>query len=113
MNESAAKRMTRAQIMSELSERTGLSKKELTSTFEALRDLIKRELSSQGPGEFVIPDMLKLRVRELPAKEERQEIDPFTKQMRTLPAKPAELRVKATPLKKLKDLVSQDSASGV
>lgn len=100
-----AKRMTKAQIMSELSDKTGLTKKEVGSVFDSLRDLIKRELGRRGPGEFVIPDLLKLKVRTIPARKERKGIDPFTKEERVFPAKPAQKKVRATPLKKLKDLV--------
>ncbi|MGB0680704.1 MAG: HU family DNA-binding protein [Polyangiales bacterium] len=100
-----AKRMTKAQIMSELADRTGLSKKDVAALFDNLRDLVKRELGRKGPGEFVIPDMMKLRIRTTPARKERKGIDPFTKQERVFPAKPAEKKVRATPLKKLKDLV--------
>ena len=101
-----AKRMTKSQIVSELSDRTGLSKKEVSAIFDGLRDLIKRELGRRGPGEFVIPDMMKLRVRTTPARKERKGIDPFTKAERVFPAKPAEKKIRATPLKKLKDLVN-------
>lgn len=100
-----AKRMTKAQIVSELSDKTGLTKKEVSSVFDSLRDLIKRELGRRGPGEFVIPDLLKLKVRTIPARKERKGIDPFTKQERVFPAKPAQKKVRATALKKLKDLV--------
>jgi nucleoid DNA-binding protein len=100
-----AKRMTKAQIMSELSDKTGLTKKEVGAVFDGLRDLIKRELGRRGPGEFVIPDLLKLKVRTIPARKERKGIDPFTKQERMFPAKPAQKKVRATALKKLKDLV--------
>lgn len=99
------KRMTKAQIVGELSDRTGLTKKEVQAVFDSLRDLVKRELGRRGPGEFVIPDMLKLKVRTIPARKERKGIDPFTKEERIFPAKPAQKKVRATPLKKLKDLV--------
>jgi nucleoid DNA-binding protein len=100
-----AKRMTKAQIVGEISDKTGLTKKEVNAVFEGLRDLIKRELGRRGPGEFVIPDLLKLKIRTIPARKERKGIDPFTKQERMFPAKPAQKKVRATALKKLKDLV--------
>ena len=103
----AAKRMTKSQIVGELSEKTGLAKKEITAVFEGLRDLVKRELGKKGPGEFVIPDLLKLRIRNVPARKERKGIDPFTKQERMFPAKPAQRKVRATALKKLKDLIAK------
>ena len=103
----AAKRMTKSQIVGEISDKTGLAKKEVSAVFENLRDLVKRELGKKGPGEFVIPDLLKLRIRNIPAKPKREGINPFTKQPQTFPAKPAQRKVRATALKKLKDLISK------
>lgn len=101
-----AKRMTKAQIVGELSEKTGLAKKDVANVFEQLRELVKKELGRRGPGEFVIPDLLKLKVKKVAAKPKRKGIDPFTKQEKEFPAKPASKKVRATPLKKLKDLVN-------
>ena len=39
----AGKRMTKAQTMSELAEKTGLTKKEIVGVFDALQDLVKKE----------------------------------------------------------------------
>ncbi|MDH5493069.1 MAG: HU family DNA-binding protein [Myxococcales bacterium] len=100
------KRMTKAQIVGELAEKTNLSKKEISGVFDGLRDLIKRELGRRGPGEFVIPDLLKLKVKKVKATPAGRRQNPFTKEMQDYPAKPASKKVRATPLKKLKDLVS-------
>jgi nucleoid DNA-binding protein len=100
------KRMTKAQIIAELSEKTGLAKKDVQGVFAVMLELIKRELGKKGPGEFVVPDMMKLKIRNIAARKERKGIDPFTKEERIFPAKPASKKVRATPLKKLKDLVS-------
>lgn len=102
----AGKRMTKAQIVGELSDKTGLTKKEVNAVFESLRDLIKRELGRRGPGEFVIPDLLKLKVRTIPARKAGKYINPFTKEEEMRPAKPAQKKVRATALKKLKDLIN-------
>ncbi len=99
------KRMTKAQIISELSEKTGLTRKDVQGVFSAMLDMIKRELGKRGSGEIVVPDMMKLKVKTTAARPERKGIDPFTKQERVFPAKPASKKVRATPLKKLKDLV--------
>lgn len=101
-----AKRMTKAQIVSELADKSGLTKKEVTAVFESLRDLIKRELGKRGPGEFVIPDLLKLKVKHVEAVPAGERLNPFTQKMVDRPAKPASKKVRATPLKKLKDLVN-------
>ncbi len=101
------KRMTKAQIIAELAEGSGLSKKQVSKIFEDMRDMIKKELTGRnGPGEFVIPDLLKLKIKKVPAKPAREGINPFTKEKQMFAAKPASKKVRATPLKKLKDLVA-------
>jgi DNA-binding protein HU-beta len=101
----AGKRLTKAQVITELSNATDLDKKSVSKVFEALQELIRKQLSSRGPGEFVVPGLVKLRVVKKPATKERQGINPFTKEPITIPAKPASKKVRATALKALKDLV--------
>ena len=101
-----AKRMSKAQIITELAEKTGLSKKDIQNVFTALLELIEREVGKRGPGEFVIPDIIKMKIKQIAARKERKGIDPFTKEERVFPAKPASRKVRATPLKRLKDLVN-------
>jgi DNA-binding protein HU-beta len=101
----AGKRLTKAQVITELSNSTDMDKKSVSRVFEALQDIIRKQLSTRGPGEFVIPGLVKLRVVKKPATKERQGINPFTKEPITIPAKPASKKVRATALKNLKDLV--------
>lgn len=102
----AGKRMTKAQIMSEIADKSGLTKKEVSGVFQNLQDVVKRELGRRGPGEFVIPDLIKLKVKKVPARPAREGINPFTGEKQMFAAKPASKKVRATPLKKLKDLVN-------
>lgn len=99
-----SKRMTKAQIVSELAEKTNLSKKQVQSVFEALREQMKRELGKKGPGEFAIPDLVKVVVKKTKARKAGEKKNPFTGE--PLPAKPASKRLAARPLKKLKDVVA-------
>ena len=98
------KRMNKAAIMSELAERTDMTKKQVASVFDALQGIIKRELGRRGPGEFVIPDMLKLKVRKVPAKKDAKVRIPSTGEI-IIKDIPASKKLRATPLKKLKDNV--------
>ena len=101
----AAKRLTKSQVIAELAEITELDKKSVSKVFEGLTDLIKKQLGPRGPGEFVIPGLLKLKTvkkKAIPAGERR---NPFTGQMQHFPAKPASKKVRATALKALKDLI--------
>jgi DNA-binding protein HU-beta len=101
----AGKRLTKAQVVGELANATDLDKKSVNRVFDALQELIRKQLTGRGPGEFVIPGLVKLRVVKKPATKERQGINPFTKEPITIPAKPASKKVRATALKALKDLV--------
>ncbi len=101
----AAGRMTKAQIITEVSEKTKLTKKEVGGVFEELTGLVARQLGKKGPGIFVLPGLLKLRVVHKPATKEREGINPFTGQKTTFKAKPARKVVRASALKALKDMV--------
>ncbi len=101
----AGKRLTKAQVISEIAAAAELDKKSVNRVFETLQELIRKQLSGRGPGEFVIPNLVKLRVVKKPATKERPGINPFTKEPITIPAKPASKKVRATALKALKDLV--------
>ena len=98
-------KLSKSQVIGTLSEKTGLSKKEVAGVFAGLSELIKRELGKKGPGEFVIPDLLKLKLRQVPARKAGKRKDPFTGEERMFPAKPASRKIRATALKKLKDMV--------
>lgn len=101
----AAKAATKAEIFARLAENSGLSKKDVAGVFSALGDLIAKELGKKGPGVFIIPGLLKLRVVRRPATKAKQGVNPFTKAPLTIKAKPARNVVKALPMKSLKELV--------
>jgi nucleoid DNA-binding protein len=102
---SKSRAATKAEIFSALAEKTGLGKKEVAGLFDALGELIARELGKKGPGQFVVPGLLKLKVVRKPATKAKQGINPFTKEPMTVKAKPARNVVKAVPMKALKELV--------
>ena len=47
--------------VAEIAEMSELDKKSVNRVFESLTEIIKKQLGSRGPGEFVIPGLLKLR----------------------------------------------------
>ena len=99
------KQATKSEIYAALAEKTSLSKKEVASVFEAMSELIAKDLGKKGPGIFVVPGLLKLKVVTKPATKERQGTNPFTKEATIIKAKPARKAVKAVLLKSLKELV--------
>ena len=104
-SEKKAKQRTKAEVYTKLAESTGLSKKQVAAVFDHLAELIKNDLGKKGPGQFVVPGLLKLKVRIKPATKAGQRLNPFTKQMMNVPAKPASRVVRALPLKSLKEMV--------
>lgn len=97
---------TKSQVFNYLAETSGLKKKDITNVMTALADLLEMHLGSKrGPGEFVVPGLMKCRVVRKPATKARKGINPFTKEETVFQAKPARNIVKIRPLKKLKDMV--------
>jgi nucleoid DNA-binding protein len=101
----ASKRLTKGQVIAELAELSELDKKAVSRFFDGLTELIKRQLSSGGPGEFTIPGLLKLKAVHKKATPERQGVNPFTKEPQTFKAKPASTKITARPVKTLKDII--------
>lgn len=100
-----SKAATKAEIVTSLSEKTGLTKKQVNGLFEELAGLIKKDLGKRGSGMFTVPGLVKLKVKRKPATKARKGINPFTGEPTTFKAKPARNVVKATPLKAVKDMV--------
>jgi nucleoid DNA-binding protein len=101
----AAKPATKTEIFSALADKTQLSKKDVAAVFDGLFDLVGKELGKKGPGLFVIPGMLKIKVVHKPATKARPGFNPATKEQITIKAKPARKAIKILPLKALKDLI--------
>ncbi|MBP6382429.1 MAG: HU family DNA-binding protein [Pseudomonadales bacterium] len=97
-------RWSKTQILNEISERVQISRKHVGSVMTELEGIIARHIGKSGPGEFVLPGLFKINTVKKPAQKARKGIDPFTKQERMFAAKPASVKVKVRPLKKLKDL---------
>jgi nucleoid DNA-binding protein len=100
----SAKRLTKAQVITEIAESSELDKKSVVRVFDGLTELIKKELRKPN-GEFVIPGLIKLRAVKKSATKERPGTNPFTGQPMVIKAKPATKKVRATALKALKDLI--------
>jgi nucleoid DNA-binding protein len=99
-----AKGATKSEILTSIAESTGLSRKQVGATFEALSELIKANVGKKGPGLFVVPGLMKITVIQKPAVKARKGINPFTKMEQMFKAKPARKVIKVRPLKALKDM---------
>jgi nucleoid DNA-binding protein len=96
---------TKSQVMSDIAESTGLSRKQVAGVFEAMGGLIKKDLSSRGPGIFTVPGLMKIKRIHKPATKAREGINPFTGEKTMFKAKPARNVVKVQALKGLKSMV--------
>ena len=96
-------KLTKAQLIVAIAEATSLDKKSVASVLDALGDLAKKELGSEGPGEITVPGLVKLKAKEIPATQDREGLNPFTKQPMTFKGRPASRKLRASPVKSLKD----------
>ena len=84
------KAATKGEVYTKLAGKTGLTKKQVSSVFDALTEMIGNELGKKGPGLFQMPGLLKLKVVRKPATKAKQGINPFTKAPMMYKAKPAQ-----------------------
>jgi nucleoid DNA-binding protein len=97
--------MSKSQFVATLADKTGLTKKQAASALDTINAIITQQLGKGGPGEVLIPGLLRLSVVEKPATREHAGVNPFTKEPMTYKAKPARKVIRVRPLKALKDAV--------
>ena len=94
---------TKAGFAAHLATQTEIELKTVKKVLAALEAAALGSLHKKGLGEFTLPGLLKIVAQKIPAKAKRFGKNPFTGQEQWFPAKPASVRVKIRPLKKLKD----------
>lgn len=97
------KNRSKSEILSSISEDTGVAKKEVRAVVEALTEMMKKDLGKAGA--FVLPGILKAVVIKKPATKARKGVNPFTGEEMMFKAKPARNVVKIRALKALKESV--------
>lgn len=71
-----------------------------------------KELGPDGPGVFILPDLMKITRQRVEAKPARKNVkNPFTGELVDRPAKPAYNKAKFKALKLLKDMIDVPNAS--
>jgi DNA-binding protein HU-beta len=101
-----AKNMAKSELIQAVASKLGegYGKKEVVAILDALAEIAHDELKKSG--EFTLPGFAKFIVAKKPATPERKGMNPFTKQPITIPAKPESIKVRARPVKAIKDAVS-------
>ena len=102
----AKKPVTKSELLNELAESCDLTRKQVGAVLDALADVIQRHIKKRGPGQFTLPGLLKVKAVKKPASPAKKGVpNPFRPgETMDVAAKPASVRVRVTPHKKLKDM---------
>jgi nucleoid DNA-binding protein len=99
--------LSKSALIKHLAGTTGAAAKDVHAVMTALEDTIRSTIGKQGGRTFVLPGLLKITVVNVPAKRARKGINPFTGEETIFKAKPATVRVKVRPMKRLKDAATR------
>lgn len=95
--------LSKSALVQHLAGTSGAAVKDVRAVMAALESTIHGSLSKKGARSFVLPGLLKITVTNVPAKKARKGVNPFTGEETIFKAKPATVRVKVRPMKRLKD----------
>ncbi|MEO6104586.1 MAG: HU family DNA-binding protein [Pseudoxanthomonas sp.] len=95
--------LSKSGLVAHLSEASGVVARDVRAVMAALESAVANSVHKKGAGAFTLPGLLKITAVSVPAKPKRKGINPFTKEEQWFAAKPASVKVKVRPLKKLKD----------
>ena len=99
------KRLSKSQFVTTLAEKSGLNKVQAASALDTINAMVAQQLGKRGPGEVLIPGLLRLNVVDKPATRKHEGVNPFTKEPMTYKAKAAHKVIRVRALKALKDAV--------
>ncbi|MFT5376423.1 MAG: nucleoid DNA-binding protein, partial [Candidatus Latescibacterota bacterium] len=93
--------MTKTQLLAEISENTGLAKKDVAAVLDDLADQVERHVKKGAIGHFTLPGLLKIKTVKKPARKAQKDVpNPFRPgETMDVAAKPASVQVKALALK--------------
>ena len=94
--------MSKGDLVRHISAQSGVDTKGVKAVLGALENTMLGSVHKKGAGQFVMPGLFKVTAQAVAAKKKRFGKDPFTGVERWFDAKPASVRVKVRPLKKLK-----------
>lgn len=105
MAKAPLKAPTKTQILANIAEATELPKKDVAAVFDALSDEIAASLAKGGAGQFAIPGLCKIVLKDVPAKPKRKGRNPANGEEIWLKPKPASKKLSIRPLKGLKEMI--------
>ena len=96
------KPLTKSELYGAIADGAELNRKQVVAVFDVLSEIVAMHLRKDGPEKFVLPGMLKIVVKKVPAKPAHEGKNPFTGEMMMFKAKPASKKVKVIALSGLK-----------
>lgn len=95
--------LTKSELVGLLAEENGITRAQAAGVLASLEGALLGSVHPKGAGEFTLPGLMKVTLRKVPARKAGTLIrNPSTGEMMKAAAKPASVRVKVRPLKKLK-----------
>ena len=95
--------LTKSALIGLLAEENDISRKQAAGVFASLENALLGSVHPKGAGAFILPGLMKVTLRKVPARKAGTLVrNPGTGEMMKAAAKPASVRVKVRPLKKLK-----------
>ena len=98
-----AKGLTKTQMISEISTKTGLTRKQVKDVFISITEIIENEIKAHK--HITLFDIVKIVIKSKKATSERSGTNPFTGEAIIFKARPAKEVIKAKVLKRLKDML--------
>jgi len=95
---------SKSALIAHLAEQASVETKHVKAVLAALEQTVLGAVHKKGAGNFTLPGLFKINAVKVPAKPKRKGKNPFTGEEQVFAAaKPASVKVKVRPLKKLKD----------
>ena len=95
--------LSKSGLVAHIADTSGVASRDVRAVLSSLEGAMAASVNKKGAGTFTLPGLLKVTAVNVPAKPKRKGINPFTKEEQWFAAKPASVKLKVRPLKKLKD----------
>ena len=95
--------LSKSGLIAHIAAQTNVEAKTVKAVLAGLEATVIASVHKKGVGQFTLPGLFKINAVKVPAKPKRKGKNPFTGLEQVFAAKPATVKVKVRPLKKLKD----------
>ncbi len=95
--------LSKSGLIAHIVAQTSVEAKTVKAVLAGLEAAVLASVHKKGVGQFTLPGLFKINAVKVAAKPKRKGKNPFTGEEQTFAAKPATVKVKVRPLKKLKD----------